>query len=88
MTSKTEKKTTIVLTAVPCFIVFSGDGSKIEYLGESRAKFTYPCGHHEIKNWGKGNVTKRMPPECSRGCGTGTVCTSRSAPSAGKRASA
>ena len=39
-----------------------GDGSKIEYLGKSQAKFTYPCGHYETKDWGKGIISKRIPP--------------------------
>jgi hypothetical protein len=39
-----------------------GDGSKIEYLGKSQVKFTYPCGHYEIKDWGKGIISKRIPP--------------------------
>ena len=43
-----------------------GDGSKLEYLGESKMKFTYPCGHSETKDWGKGLISKRMPPEAVR----------------------
>ena len=44
----------------------SGDGSKIEYLGESKTKFTYPCGHTKTKNWGNGPISKQIPPESVR----------------------
>lgn len=33
-----------------------------EYLGDTRIKFTYECGHTEIKDYSKGPVHKRMGP--------------------------